>query len=96
LQAITEVYAGGSPMSAQIARKVVQSFRKSNTDNNDIVKLSEREREVLDLLAKGYLYKEIAGLLFISPDTVHNHLRRIYEKLHVHSRTEAVVKYLQK
>ena len=96
LQAIIDVNAGGSPMTAQIARKVVQSFHRNNSKNDDLVKLTDRENEVLDLLSKGYIYKEIADHLFISPDTVHNHLRHIYEKLHVHSRTEAVVKYLRK
>jgi DNA-binding NarL/FixJ family response regulator len=96
LQAITEVHAGGSPMSAQIARKVVQSFYNPRADHSDTAKLTERELEILDLLAKGYLYKEIADQLSISRETVHNHLRRIYEKLHVRSRTEAVVKYFQR
>ncbi len=96
LQAIMDVNAGGSPMTAQIARKVVQSFHKKNSKNDEVVKLTDRENEILDLLSKGYIYKEIAEHLFISPDTVHNHLRHIYEKLHVHSRTEAVVKYLRK
>ena len=96
LQAIKDVHSGGSPMTSQIARKVVQSFFRKVVNNNNTVKLSEREIEILNLLAKGYINKEIANHLFISPDTVHNHLRRIYEKLHVHSRTEAIVKYLQK
>jgi len=96
LQAIKDVSMGGSPMSAQIARKVVQSFFKSKPEVESTVKLSERETEILDLLSKGYINKEIANQLSISPDTVHNHLRRIYEKLHVRTRTEAVVKYLKK
>lgn len=96
LQAIKDVSNGGSPMSAQIARKVVQSFYRPNSDFKATVKLTERETEILDLLSKGYINKEIAELLSISPDTVHNHLRRIYEKLQVHTRTEAVVKYLRK
>ena len=96
LQAINEVYNGGSPMSAQIARKVVQSFHREQLSDDQTVKLSDREREILNYLAKGFINKEIAEELSISPDTVHNHLRRIYEKLHVHSRTEAIVKYLQK
>jgi DNA-binding NarL/FixJ family response regulator len=96
LQAIKDVSVGGSPMSAQIARKVVQSFFKSESDSESTVKLTERETEILDLLSKGYINKEIADQLSISPDTVHNHLRKIYEKLHVRTRTEAVVKYLRK
>lgn len=95
LLAISDVHAGGSPMSAQIARKVVQSFYDPRAHADDTVRLTDREREILDLLAKGFLYKEIADQLQISRDTVHNHLRHIYEKLHVRSRTEAVVRYLR-
>src|SRR5690242_4051933 len=94
LSAIHEVHAGGSPMSSHIARKIVQSFQKPlpaarNTDN-----LSPRESEVLDLLAKGYLYKEIADRMGLSYATIHTHIRHIYEKLHVRSRTEAVARHL--
>ncbi len=96
LQAITDVYAGGSPMSLQIARKIVQSFHKIYEDESNISKLSEKEMEILDLLAQGYFYKEIADKLYVSPETIHKHLRNVYEKLHVRSRTEAVLKYLQK
>jgi DNA-binding NarL/FixJ family response regulator len=96
LSAIREVCNGGSPMSSQIARKVVQSFRKTRENSNPPVKLSPREEEILSALAKGSRDKEIAEALFISVDTVHSHLRRIYEKLQVRSRTEAVVKYLRK
>jgi DNA-binding NarL/FixJ family response regulator len=96
-KALKEAVAGGSPMSAQIARKVVQSFHGAESqEKNEFNSLSPREEKVLDLLTKGYLYKEIASELSISIDTAHNHIRRIYEKLHVHSRTEAVVKYLKK
>jgi DNA-binding NarL/FixJ family response regulator len=94
LAAIDEVHRGGSPMSSYIARKVVQSFRKPRRAPGESLPLSEREREILQQLAKGYRYKEIADTLSISLDTVRTHLRRIYEKLHVHSRTEAVVKFL--
>ncbi len=97
LTALNEVSLGGSPMSAQIARKVVQSFhRKQVKLSEDQAPLTVREEQVLNLLSKGYLYKEIASELSISSDTVHNHIRKIYEKLQVHSRTEAVVKYLNK
>lgn len=96
LSALNEVSLGGSPMSAQIARKVVQSFhRKQVKQSEDQAQLTMREEQVLNLLSKGYLYKEIAVELSISSDTVHNHIRKIYEKLQVHSRTEAVVKYLK-
>jgi DNA-binding NarL/FixJ family response regulator len=91
---IREVHNGGSPMSSHIARKVVQSFRISGPQGGSSEILSPRELEVLDLLARGYLYKEIAGALDISYDTVHTYVRRIYEKLQVHSRTEAVAKRL--
>jgi RNA polymerase sigma factor (sigma-70 family) len=94
LTAIQEVHRGGSPMTSHIARKVVQSFQQSSaakaTEN-----LSPREQEVLELLAKGFLYKEIADQLHISFETVHTYIRRIYEKLQVRSRTEAVAKYLR-
>jgi DNA-binding NarL/FixJ family response regulator len=100
LEAIREVNAGGAPMSRQIARRVVQYFQKvtelpADTRNASVVvSLTEREKEVLAALAKGYAYKEIADQLKISFETVRTHLRTIYEKLHVHSRTEAVLKYL--
>ncbi|HEY2084409.1 MAG TPA: response regulator transcription factor [Verrucomicrobiae bacterium] len=95
LQAIREVYAGGSPMSNSIARKVVASFQKAKTTNEKQPHLSPREQAVLDCLAKGLTYKQIADQLEISIDTIRTHLRRIYEKLHVQSRTEAVAKYLR-
>ena len=94
LDAMKDVHAGGSPMSSQIARKVVQSFRRmENQDDGETVELSPREREVLELLARGYLYKEIAEMLKISVQTVNTYIRRIYEKLHVRSRAQAVAKY---
>lgn len=95
LASISDVIKGGSPMSAQIARKVVQSFHKQSHEETIKAELTKREEEILNLLSKGYLYKEIATELSISSDTVHNHLRKIYDKLHVRSRTEAVVKYLK-
>jgi DNA-binding NarL/FixJ family response regulator len=94
LDALKDVHAGGSPMSSQIARKVVQSFRRNEMEcNGETVELSPREREVLELLARGYLYKEIAERLKISVQTVNTYIRRIYEKLHVRSRAQAVAKY---
>jgi DNA-binding NarL/FixJ family response regulator len=94
LAAIKEVYAGGSPMSSHIARKIVQSFQQPAEALAEAESLSPREAEVLDLLAKGFLYKEIAEQMKVSYATVHTHIRHIYEKLHVRSRTEAVAKHL--
>jgi len=94
IDALKDVHAGGSPMSSQIARKVVQNFyRNENQAGGETVELSPREREVLELLARGYLYKEIAEQLKISVQTVNTYIRRIYEKLHVRSRAQAVAKY---
>jgi DNA-binding NarL/FixJ family response regulator len=95
LQAIREVQAGGSPMSSSIARKVVASFQKSKQSGEKEVHLSPREEAVLNCLAKGLTYKQIADQLEISIDTIRTYLRRVYEKLHVQSRTEAVAKYLR-
>jgi len=93
LAAIKDVHAGGSPMSSNIARKIVQSFQRFNTSPTETENLSPREREVLELLARGYLYKEISDSLRISVPTVNSHIRRIYEKLHVRSRSQAVAKF---
>jgi DNA-binding NarL/FixJ family response regulator len=93
LNALKEVHAGGSPMTSNIARKVVQSFQQFHPASSDAEELSPREHEVLDLLARGYLYKEIAEALGISVPTVNTYIRRIYEKLHVRSRAQAVAKY---
>jgi DNA-binding NarL/FixJ family response regulator len=94
MDALKDVHAGGSPMSSQIARKVVQNFYRNEAQSDgEIVQLSTREREVLELLARGYLYKEIAEMLKISVQTVNTYIRRIYEKLHVRSRAQAVAKY---
>jgi DNA-binding NarL/FixJ family response regulator len=91
LEAIREVYSGGSPMSTQIARKVIASFQfKSGIDEADI--LTHREKEILKALSKGLRYKEIASEMHISIETVRTHVRRIYEKLQVQSRTEALNK----
>lgn len=94
LAAIREVHNGGSPMSGHIARKVVASFQQADTSARELESLTAREQQVLDHLAKGFLYKEIADAMGISYDTVHTHIRKIYEKLHVRSRTEAVAKRL--
>lgn len=94
LAAMRDVNAGGSPMSSHIARKIVQSFQALVPVAQESQNLSPREAEVLDLLAKGYLYKEIADMMKVSYATVHTHIRHIYEKLHVRSRTEAVAKHL--
>ena len=92
LEAILELHGGGSPMSSSIARRVVQTFQGPEILSKEKGNLSEREREVLSYLAKGYRYKEIAETLFISVETVRTHLRNIYEKLQVRSRSEAVLK----
>jgi DNA-binding NarL/FixJ family response regulator len=96
LKAIEEVHSGASPMSGKIARTVVEYFQKLRTEIPKQTYLSKREEEILILLAKGYRYKEIADALAIGFETVRSHLKNIYEKLHVTSRTEAVVKYLNK
>ncbi|PHX94632.1 MAG: DNA-binding response regulator [Pedosphaera sp.] len=94
LAAVRDVYSGGAPMSGQIARRVVETFNKpaapSASPTTDT--LSTREREILQLLSEGYLYKEIADRLGISYSTVRTHIERIYEKLHVCSRAQAVAK----
>lgn len=95
LNAIQEVHSGASPMSGKIARTVVEYFQKQRSAAAQQEPLSRREEEILSLLAKGYRYKEIADALAISFETVRTHLKNIYDKLHVHSRTEAVVKYLR-
>lgn len=95
VQAVEQVKAGGSPMSMAIARKVVNFFQQIKPDS-EVDQLSKREQEILALLAEGYLYKEIADKLGISPGTVRVHLHTVYEKLHVSSRTQAVVKFLGK
>jgi len=95
LEAIREVHLGGSPMTTHIARKVVLSFQRAAPAASPTENLSPREQEVLDCLAKGFLYKEIAEKLQISYETVHTYIRRIYEKLQVRTRTEAVAKFLK-
>jgi DNA-binding NarL/FixJ family response regulator len=96
LEAIREVHQGGSPMTTHIARKVTQSFQKAGPSPQATENLSEREQQVLDCLSQGFLYKEIAEKLGISYETVHTYIRRIYEKLQVRTRTEAVAKFLKR
>ncbi len=96
IAAISEILAGGAPMSANIARRVVQAFRIPPAPAAELVHLAPREREILDFLVKGLLLKEIAGYLGISYWTVQEYTARIYQKLHVHSRSQAVAKYLGK
>lgn len=92
LESLKELHEGGSPMSTQIARKVIQAFQKSNRQNEEADVLTKKEREILDLLSKGFLYKEIAEKSVISINTVKQHIHNIYEKLHVQNRTEAINK----
>jgi DNA-binding NarL/FixJ family response regulator len=105
IDAIREVHRGGSPMTTNIARLVVQSFQKTaaapaqpagSAAGGELSELSDREQQVLDLLAQGLIYKEIADKLNIGYETVHTYIRRIYEKLQVRTRTEAVAKFLQR
>ena len=95
LRAISEVKAGGAPMTGEIARLVVQSFQVESSDGLKEQGLSPRELEILEQLSEGISNKRIAARLGISPETVRTHLGRIYEKLHVQGRTEAVSKYLK-
>ncbi len=92
--ALLDVFTGGAPMSSEIARRVVESFRRRPQPRGEATHLSSREEEVLDLLSKGYFNKEIADRLELSIDTVRSHLKHIYEKMHVRSRTEAVARYI--
>lgn len=93
LEAIHETYLGGAPMTASVAAKVLTMFRVQNEqENNEFINLSSREKEILALLVKGKSYKAVAAACFISIDTVSTHVRHIYEKLHVHSKSEAVAK----
>jgi len=98
LEAIRELYQGGAPMSSQIARKVVAAFQKQSlnatgVNENNLAVLSNREKEILELLSRGLMYKEIAAALFIGQETVRKHVYHVYEKLHVTNRVEAVNKY---
>jgi DNA-binding NarL/FixJ family response regulator len=93
LSALREVCAGGAPVTSQIARKIIESFRQARTPVGTAEGLTAREQEVLELLAQGCLYKEIAEQLQIGYRTVSTHIEHIYEKLHVHSRSQAVAKH---
>jgi len=100
LEAIRELYEGGAPMSSQIARKVVAAFQKQEKqdapESRKLDALSKRENEILELLSRGLMYKEIAAQIFLSPETVRKHVYHIYEKLHVTNRVEAVNKFYRK
>jgi DNA-binding NarL/FixJ family response regulator len=96
VEAIEDVHTGGAPMSPQIARKVVAHFQQIKKPQSDMEQLTKREQEILALLAKGYFYKEIAEQMGVTIHTVKAHSHHVYEKLHVQSRTEAVLKYLDR
>jgi len=98
LEAIKDVYEGGSPMSSNIARQIISVFHQKNNlnGNGKDYELTAREKEVLNRLADGFNYQEIADSIFISVDTVRHHIRNIYKKLHVHSQSEAVAKAIRK
>ena len=96
LAAIREVCDGGAPMTPGMARRVVQHFQEAPSPTSDLARLTPREKDVLDQLARGFCYKEVADNLHIGTGTLQTHVHNIYEKLRVHSRTEAVVKYLNR
>lgn len=96
INALDDLFEGGSPMSSSIARKVVASFSKLESENKVIATLTQREKEILDLVSKGQMNKEVASILKISNGTVKKHIQNIYEKLHVNTRVEAVNIYLNR
>ena len=96
LAAVKEAHHGGSPMTPEMARRVVQHFQQAPPSGSELQRLTPRETDVLEQLAKGYLYKEIEDNLGISTGTLRSYIANVYEKLHVHSRTEAVVKFLNR
>jgi DNA-binding NarL/FixJ family response regulator len=96
IDAIRQVHEGGAPMSSSIARQVVRHFNQLGHGASELPQLSPREREVLELLARGAAYKEIAGHLALSIETIRMNVKHIYTKLHVHSRGEAVAKFLHR
>lgn len=95
LESITEIVNGGSPMSGEIARKVVQTFSRPVNHHFPEANLTSREEEILRYLSKGFLYKEIAAELYISIETVRTHIRKIYQKLQVRTRTEALLRCMK-
>ena len=92
LEAIRDLHAGGSPMSSEIARRVVVYMQQKDKPSLATETLTQREKEILNYLSKGYLYKEIADKLFVSKETVKKHIHNIYDKLHVQTRTDALNK----
>jgi DNA-binding NarL/FixJ family response regulator len=94
VEAIRDARAGGVPLNPQMAAKVAQYFQQSAAPKAEINSLTQRERETLELLSEGFLYKEIASRMGVRTSTVHEFIKHIYEKLHVHSRSEAIVKFL--
>jgi DNA-binding NarL/FixJ family response regulator len=94
VQAVEQVDAGGAPMSMPIARKLVGFFQERSPTGSDLENLTQREQEILTLLARGYQYKEIAETAGVKLETVRSHIKHIYDKLHVRSRTEATLKFL--
>ncbi len=96
LEAIRSLYQGGAPMSASIARRVIESFQKNNSNTREVFNLTTRESEILHSLVEGLSYKKLSEKYFISISTVRTHIRHIYEKLHVNSKAQAVAKALKK
>ena len=96
VNAVIQSRTGGSPLSMRIARKIVNHFQAKQPARSDTESLTKREHEILSLLAKGFLYKEIADQLQISINTVRVHIQKVYEKLHVHSRSQAIMRFLGK
>lgn len=94
IQAIKDVKQGGAPMTSEVARRLVETFQRPPATAESAAELSRREREILELVSRGYGNKEIADQLSVGVETVRHHLKRVYEKFHVHSRSEAVVKFL--
>jgi DNA-binding NarL/FixJ family response regulator len=96
LEGIRDAHAGGLPLNPQMAAKVAAHFQQQGRHADELETLTQRERQTLELLAEGFLYKEIGARMGVKPETIHQFTKRIYEKLHVHNRTEAVVKFLNR